>query len=500
MTTVPDADRERAVPAGAPPGGQGSGSVRPDGGTAGPPGADAALLGFARALRAAGVAASAERAHAFLRAVDVLGPSARSDVYWAGRLTLCGDRDDLERYERVFAAYFGAGEATARAPRSAPPPRLRPVLRDAPAGARTGPPDGTRQGPPTATLAGSAEVLRHRDVAGLDDAERAQVRRLLAAFALRGRPRRTARRRPSRRGDVDPHRTVRELLRRGGEPARLRRQARAERPRRVVLLVDISGSMAPYADALLRFAHAAARGGRAEVFTIGTRLTRVTRELSHRDPDLAMAAVAEAVPDWRGGTRLGELLREFLDRWGQRGMARGAVVVLLSDGWERGDPELLAAQMRRLHRLAYRVIWANPRKARPGYAPLAAGMAAALPSVDAFVEGHSLAALEHLAAVVRGDDPAAGAGSWAGTTGAGSGTTAARAGSERGITVSEVPPGRGAGSQTGTAGTGSQAETGSEAPPGRGGGSQAGAAVGEAPPGGAAGARGPWERRGAERA
>lgn len=163
--------------------------------------------------------------------------------------------------------------------------------------------------------------------------------------------------------------------------------------------------MAPYADALLRFAHAAVRGPRTEVFTIGTRLTRVTRELSHRDPDLAMAAVSAAVPDWRGGTRLGALVREFLD-WGQRGMARGAVVVVLSDGWERGDPELLAAQMRRLRRLAHRVIWANPRKARPGYAPLAAGMAAALPSVDAFVEGHSLAALESLAAVVRGADRA----------------------------------------------------------------------------------------------
>ncbi|MGX4687920.1 vWA domain-containing protein [Streptomyces sp. JNUCC 63] len=367
--------------------------------------ADAVLLGFARALRAAGVAVSAERTHAFLRAVDVLRPGRRADVYWAGRLTLCGDRDDLERYERVFAAYFGADVPPARPARAAaPPPRLRLVVRDAPGGPPAEPAEGERQGPPVASLASSAEVLRHRDVAGLDPAERAQVRRLLAAFALRGQSRRTARRRPARRGDVDPHRTVREMLRLGGEPALLRRHARAERPRRVVLLVDVSGSMGPYADALLRFAHAAARGRRTEVFTIGTRLTRVTRELSHRDPDLAMAAVAEAVPDWRGGTRLGELLREFLDRWGQRGMARGAVVVLLSDGWERGDPRLLAAQMRRLHRLAHRVIWSNPRKARPGYAPLAAGMAAALPSVDAFVEGHSLAALERLAAVVRGAD------------------------------------------------------------------------------------------------
>ncbi|MFI9761718.1 VWA domain-containing protein [Streptomyces sp. NPDC051963] len=369
--------------------------------------ADAALLGFARALRAAGVDASTERLHAFLRSVDVLRPRMRADVYWAGRLTLCGGHDDLERYERVFAAYFGSGPLTVETVRATPPPRLRLVVRDAHVGGRSA--DG-RQGPPAATLASPAEVLRHRDVAELDAAEREQVRRLLAAFALRGQTRRTARRRPARRGEVDPHRTVRELLRRGGEPARLRRHARAERPRRVVLLVDVSGSMAPYADALLRFAHAAAhaaaRGTRTEVFTIGTRLTQVTRELSHRDPDLAMTAVAAAVPDWRGGTRLGELLREFLNRWGQRGLARGAVVVLLSDGWERGDPELLADQMRRLHRLAHRVIWANPRKARPGYAPLAAGMAAALPSVDAFVEGHSVAALERLAAVVKGADDA----------------------------------------------------------------------------------------------
>ncbi|WP_089103468.1 VWA domain-containing protein [Streptomyces hyaluromycini] len=370
--------------------------------TAGVP-ADAVLLGFVRALRAAGVDASAERGYAFLRAVAALRPGLRSDVYWAGRATLCGGHDDLERYERVFAAYFGAvGAPPVRQPvRTAPSPRLRLVVREAAGAPRAG--GGSEPpGPPTAVLASSAEVLRHRDVTELDAAERAQLRRLLAAFTLEGQTRRSARRRPARRGEVDPRRTVRELLRRGGEPALLRRHARVARPRRVVLLVDVSGSMGPYADALLRFAHAAVRAGRTEVFTVGTRLTRVTRELSHRDPDLAMAEVAAAVPDWRGGTRLGELLREFLNRWGQRGMARGAIVVLLSDGWERGDPELLGRQMRRLHALAHQVVWANPRKARPGYAPLAAGMAAALPSVDSFVAGHSLAALERLAAVVRG--------------------------------------------------------------------------------------------------
>ncbi|MFF4750859.1 vWA domain-containing protein [Streptomyces sp. NPDC002514] len=400
-------------------------------GAAGP---DAVLLGFVRALRAAGVDASTERLYAFLRAVDVLRPGVRADVHAAGRATLCGGRDDLERYERVFAAYFGPAGPNAPAPaRAAAPPRARLVVRDAPAGGRA-PGEGEPPGPPVRALASSAEVLRHRDVAGLDAAERVQLNRLLAAFAPHVQTRLSARRRPARRGAVDPRRTVRELLRRGGEPALLRRHARVRRPRRVVLLVDVSGSMAPYADALLRFAHAAARGAPTEVFTVGTRLTRVTRELSHRDPDLAMAALAAAVPDWRGGTRLGDLLREFLNRWGQRGMARGAVVVLLSDGWERGDPAALGAEMRRLHALAHRVVWANPRKARPGYAPLAGGMAAALPSVDAFVEGHSLAALERLAAVVRGAaaDPAGATGGSVAKTGrTGAGDESGRRGAGR---------------------------------------------------------------------
>ncbi|MEZ0066378.1 uncharacterized protein with von Willebrand factor type A (vWA) domain [Streptacidiphilus sp. MAP12-20] len=368
--------------------------------------ATAVLVGFARTLRAAGVAVAPDQVHGFLRALDLLGAGPRHHVYWAGRLALCAERDDLDRYDRVFAAYFGAD---ARVPAARRPVPVRPLprlsLAAVPGGTGEPAPVSPRQ---VASLASAAEVLRHRDIATMTDAERAQLRRLLAALALGGEPRRTARRRPSRRGEVDPRRTVRELLRRGGEPARLRRRARVERPRRVVLLVDVSGSMSPYADALLRFAHAArmpARAGRlprTEVFTLGTRLTRVSTELTHRRPDVAMAALSRAVPDWSGGTRLGETLRAFVDGWGRRGLARGAVVVVLSDGWERGDPALLAAQMRRLHGLAHRVVWANPCKGRPGYAPLAAGMAAALPSVDVFLEGHSLAALEHLAAVVGG--------------------------------------------------------------------------------------------------
>jgi uncharacterized protein with von Willebrand factor type A (vWA) domain len=260
------------------------------------------------------------------------------------------------------------------------------------------------QPPPLRARASTQETLRHRDLARLTAAEKAQLAAMLALLQPGLPTRRSRRRGPSVTGPLDRRRTIRAMLQAGGEPGVPAHRRPRHRPRRVVLLIDVSGSMAPYADALLRFAHVLVRHRPAatEVFTIGTRLTRVTRELSHRDPDLAMADAAAAVPDWRGGTRLGELLREFLNRWGQRGMARGAIVVLLSDGWERGDPELLGQQMRRLHALAHQVVWANPRKARPGYAPLAAGMAAALPSVDAFVEGHSLAALERLAAVVRG--------------------------------------------------------------------------------------------------
>lgn len=356
-----------------------------------------ALVGLARTLRAAGVPASVDRVQQAVRALAVLDPTRRHDVYWAGRLCLCADPDHLRMYDRVFDAYFGGVTVTERRR----PPATRRIVLPA-AGADVGDAADGDQVPVTTASASSTEVLRHRDVGRLTQAEREQLARLLAVMRLPGATRRTRRLRPAPRGGIDRARTVQELLRRGGEPARLRHEKRRERSRRVVLLVDISGSMSAYADALLRFAHAAARRSTAptEVFTVGTRLTRVTREMRHRDPDTAMAAVAKAVPDWSGGTRLGVLLKEFLDRWGQRGMARGAIVVILSDGWERGDPAVLGTQMQRLSRLAHRVVWANPRKARPGYEPLAAGMAAALPHVDDFVEGHSLAALERLAARV----------------------------------------------------------------------------------------------------
>jgi uncharacterized protein with von Willebrand factor type A (vWA) domain len=358
------------------------------------------VLGFARTLRHAGVSASPDRVEAMLAALgslDVLDPT---DVYWAGRLTLCGGPDDLDRYDAAFAAYF-AGEAP-RTPRRSDPSRPQ-LATTAPLEPGSGEQDEDSETPQLATQASADEVLRHRDVAEMSLAERDHLRRLFALLRPATPMRPARRRRPSPQGAVHPSRTVRRALRDGGEVTRLLHRRRQPRPRRVVLLIDVSGSMSPYADALLRFAHAAvrARPASTEVFTIGTRLTRVTREMRLRDPDKALAASGSAIPDWSGGTRLGEVLKAFLDRWGQRGTARGAVVVVCSDGWERGGTELLAEQMARLRRLAHAVVWVNPHKGRSGYEPLTGGMVAALPSVDHFVSGHSMVAFEELTGVIQ---------------------------------------------------------------------------------------------------
>jgi uncharacterized protein with von Willebrand factor type A (vWA) domain len=356
-----------------------------------------------RALRAAGVPAGPDRVQNAVEAVAALDPARRDDLYWAGRVTLCSAPADLGRYDAVFEALL-AGRLPQLRPRPVAVVRSVPVAIAGPDGE-----DASAQGADTDALlraaASTVEVLRHKDVSALDPAEREALRRALAALDLPAEPRVSRRwRRSPAGGAVDPRRTIRAMLRSGGEPARLYHRRHAQRPRRIVLLVDVSGSMSAYADALLRFAHAASRRRAAptEVFTIGTRLTRITREMQSRDTETAMAAVAATVPDYSGGTRLGVLLRDFLDRWGQRGMARGAIVVILSDGWERDDPALLGAQMARLARLAHRVVWCNPRKGRRGFAPLAGGLVAALPYVDDFVEGHSLAALSRLAEVVAG--------------------------------------------------------------------------------------------------
>jgi hypothetical protein len=360
----------------------------------------ASLTGFARALRAGGINADRTRLTTALCALVELDPGSADDVYWGTRLAFCSEPDDLPRFDALFDLWF-------RGTRPPLPSPTRPSTTaqelNTPARLERG--DGTDQADDQdvlRTAASDVEILRHRDVGQLSSEEREEVHRLIALLAPRVGRRRTLRRSP--RGDdrVDVRRTVRQLLKDGGEPGALRYTGRREKPRRLVLLLDVSGSMAPYADALLRFAHAAVRASPSstEVFTLGTRLTRVTRQLRLRDPDLALAAAGSAIPDWSGGTRLGDSLRAFLDLWGQRGTARRAVVVIASDGWERGDAAQLGVQMARLARLAHRIVWVNPHGGKAGFAPVTGGMVAALPHLDELIAGHSLDALRNLVEVI----------------------------------------------------------------------------------------------------
>ena len=363
----------------------------------------AAAVAFVRMLRQAGLVVPVDSTARYVEALGVVDPAAADDVYWAGRSTLIRRVEDHQTYDLVFAAFFGGRLIVVDEP-AVPEPLVLAI--DDPDADADG--DGGTDGDVLQVRFSPTETLRRADFAALDAAELAEAWRLIDRLRLTGAPRSSRRGQPARRdrGRPDLRRTVRRSMRAAGEPVPHARRERAEQFRRVVLLLDVSGSMEPYARALLRFAHAAvAARSRVEAFAVGTRLTRMTRELSRRDPDAALAAAAGAIEDFSGGTRLGEGLRVFNDEWGQRGMARGAVVVILSDGWDRGDPEQLAEQMARLGRVAHRIVWVNPLKASPGYAPITRGMAAALPHVDAFVEGHSVDALERLATVVAGEVP-----------------------------------------------------------------------------------------------
>lgn len=343
----------------------------------------------------------------FCEALAAVGIDDRDRVYWAGRATLLRCPEDAGPYDAAFRAFWeGWAPATAAQP-EAEPETLTLAVDDEGGEDDSGHGDGGDDEVIQLRFS-AAEVLRHKDFADYTAVELAEAQRLMSRLRLAGSPRRSLRLGPtsSRTAHPDVRRTVRAALRAGGEPIRQHHLARRTRHRRLVLLLDVSGSMEAYARALLRFAHAAVVGRqKVEAFALGTRLTRLTRDLSSRDPDEALRRAADRMLDFGGGTRLGEGLARFNDEWGQRGMARGAIVVILSDGWDRGDPAVLGEQMERLHRVAHKVIWVNPLKVTPGYAPLARGMAAALPHVDEFVEGHSLDAIERLAEVIGAEEP-----------------------------------------------------------------------------------------------
>lgn len=360
---------------------------------------------FVRALRAAGLDIALGSAITYLQALGEVGVERRDAVYWAGRATLVRRPEDIVVYDDVFEAFWGQGTpAEIRVPTETVEVLLA-FDDDSDDGVDPqDEPARTHDGPVLQVRFSDLEILRNKDFALCSLDELAEARRLMGELRLAGAMRRSRRYRRSKRSSgarLDLRRTVRLALRHSGEAVHRSYLEHGERNRRLVLLLDVSGSMEAYSRALLRFVHAAIVGRtKVEAFALGTRLTRLTRELSSRDPDAALGRAAGAVVDYSGGTRLGETLREFNDTWGVRGMARGAVVVILSDGWDRGSPALLGEQMARLHRVAFRVVWVNPLKASAGYAPLAQGMAAALPHVDAFIEGHSLASLEELARVI----------------------------------------------------------------------------------------------------
>ncbi len=391
---------------------------------------------FARRLHAAGLPVTAERSAQFAAALALVRPLARRRLYWTARAVFVCDNSQLNAFNAVFAAVFGGtGERATQVAPDADTVAVAPDGRELPERRQdaTGPPRPSgiqaSSGPnyssraeeqreardvEVPSVASDEELLQHKHFDALEPGELADLYRMMARLALATPTRRTRRARRDQRGKrIDLRRTLRGSLRTGGDPIRLAHRRRRVVRRRIVMLCDISGSMEPYARAYLQFLTCAARSGPdAEAFVFATRLTRLTRALSSRNPDRAIQRAAAAAPDWASGTRIGDALKTFNDLHGRRGMARGAVIVILSDGWERGDPMLVGREMQRLARLAYRVVWVNPRAGAPGFAPRAGGMAAALPHCDALVSGHSLRALEEVLDAIaseRADDGAPGA-------------------------------------------------------------------------------------------
>ncbi len=360
-------------------------------------------VAFARILRGAGLDVPLDSVIIFVNALGQLGLEDRNDVYWAAHATLIRRHEDTPIFDRAFAVFWDQRIAidTANIERELVSMTLLIDDENASADDTAGEPVDDEN---TITLRfSSVETLREKDFAEYNPAELREAEQFMSSLRLAGPPKKSLRLIKTNRHGArhDIRRTMRASLQHDGEPIERYWREPSTRLRRLVVLLDISGSMEPYARALLRFMHAAVVGRqRVEAFTFGTRLTRITKELTSRDPDKALSQTSAQVSDWSGGTRLGECLRTFNDKWGVGGLARGSIFVVLSDGWDRGDPEVLAEQMQRLNRVAYRVIWVNPLKVSPGYAPLARGMAAALPYIDDFVEGHSLEALQHLTEVI----------------------------------------------------------------------------------------------------
>jgi uncharacterized protein len=362
------------------------------------------VVALADGLRREGVGLGTGQVVACQQAVAQLAPADLGDRYWAGRTTLISDPADLAVYDRVFRTLALAAMDDPRLPPvPSPPPAVEVAAGTDRRGAGRA---DDEEGLVAGTAASERERLRRRRFDRATDEELAAIEGMLGHLAVVA-PRRSSRRtRPGRRGELDLGRTLERALATDGELIDRAWRTRRTRPRRLVVLLDVSGSMAAHARALLRFAVAIRRiadrdaGRRVEVFAFGTRLTRLSDALTIRDPDAAITAAADEVVDWDGGTLIGASVEELVRTWGRRGMLRGAVVVVCSDGLERGDPAQLGAAIGRLRRQVHRIVWVNPLAGDPRYEPSQRGMAAALPHVDVFLPGHDLASLEGLAQVL----------------------------------------------------------------------------------------------------
>jgi uncharacterized protein with von Willebrand factor type A (vWA) domain len=357
------------------------------------------IVTFGRVLREAGLEVGPGRLADALKGLDAVELARQDDVYWTLRQTLVSRRDDVETFDRAFHAWF-LGAAVQPLAAATPQPPYGERRKGAPPG-----PGPELDGGETSLGTWSEdELLRTKDFAAMTPGEFARARKLIQAIAVARPRRRTRRLRPDARGRaLDVRGLVRASLATGGDPVERAFRSRTATPRKLVLILDVSGSMEAYARALLLYLHAARGSGRSvETFAFGTRLTRLTPELGARNPETAFEAAAARVQDWSGGTRIGESLKAYNDEWGRRALTRGAVVVILSDGCERGDPALVDSEMARLARQAFAVVWVNPLKGGAGYEPLTGGMRAALPHVDRFLPGHDVASLEALGTVLRG--------------------------------------------------------------------------------------------------
>ena len=361
------------------------------------------LVNFAGELRSAGLAVGSGDVLTYCAALVPLDPTDLLDLYWAGRATLVTRHEGIPVYDAVFRRFFLAAAAdpvrelmSIKAKTAA---ETQAVLQ-IPA---TEPDDGRGEEAMLGLMASDAEVLRRKSFTACTPAELAALRRIMARIRLTPPRRRTRRTASARSGQApDLRRTLRESMRMHGDPAQLFWRRRRLRLRPLILILDISGSMADYSRNLLQFAYSARRAAaKVEVFCFGTRLTRVTRALAHRRPDDALELAAKAVFDWEGGTRIGDSLDTFVRGWGRRGLCRGGVVVICSDGLDRGDPGVLATAMERLSRLSHRVVWMNPHKGdNQHFRPSTLGMMVAAPHIDLLLSGHDMNSLEELAALL----------------------------------------------------------------------------------------------------